>query len=92
MNLVTCATKKGNNYDPYERITDLGGHSTKGNFHMTSEDMIRDIESGKYSYWVNVGGKTVEIIVATRNGRKYLKTTTDGYEPNNLLALGDCKS
>ena len=90
MNIITCATKKGPNYDPYERITHLGGYSSKGNFVIPSEEMIRKIESGKYSYSVDKDGKKVQIVVATRNGRKYLKTEADGFEPNNLLALGDC--
>ncbi|NRA05858.1 MAG: DUF3892 domain-containing protein [Nitrosopumilus sp.] len=30
------------------------------------------------------------MIVVERLGRKYLKTEADGYDPNNLLALGDC--
>lgn len=90
MNIVDCATKKGNNYDPYERITKLGGYSSKGRFSRTSEDMINRIESGKYSYYVDQDGKKVKIVVATRNGRKYLKTEADGFDPNNLLALGDC--
>jgi len=32
-----------------------------------------------------------EKIVASRNGRKYLKTTTDGDRPDNLLSLAECK-
>lgn len=90
MNIVTCATKLGDNYDPYERITHLGGHSSNGNFFRSSEEMIKKIESEKYSYYVDKDGKKVKIIVSTRNGRKYLKTEADGFEPNNLLALGDC--
>src|ERR1017187_4237659 len=32
------------------------------------------------------------IVVASHNGRKYLKTTADGYAPNNLLALRECSN
>lgn len=90
MNLVTCATKLGNNYNPYERITHIGGRSEKGNFKITSDEAIRMIDSGQYTFHVNVNNMHVKVITAERNGRKYLKTATDGYEPNNLLALGDC--
>ena len=90
MNIITCATKLGDNYDPYERITHLGGHSDNGNISISSERMIKLIESENYSYYVDVNARKVKIIVAERLGKKYLKTEADGYEPNNLLALGDC--
>jgi len=31
------------------------------------------------------------VIVAVHNGRKYLKTAADGYSPDNLLALPECR-
>lgn len=40
---------------------------------------------------LNWYASTDDVIVATRwNGRKYLKTRGDGYEPNNLLSLQAC--
>lgn len=90
-NRVTCATKKGDNYDPYERISHIGGYNSNGeHFRITSEDAIQKINSTKYSFYVVKDGKNVSVIVGTRNGKEYLKTEADGYEPNNLLALGDC--
>lgn len=56
----------------------------------TEDAAIRSIEQGVHSYFVSVGGKRVDVIVATHGGRKYLKTTADGYAPNNLLNLPDC--
>lgn len=91
VNIITCATKLGDNYDPYERITHLEGISGNNEkISLSSEKMIELIESGNYSYYVDVNGRKVKIIVAERLGKKYLKTEADGYEPNNLLALGDC--
>lgn len=90
MNIVDCATKKGDNYDPYERITHIGGSKSTGRFKITSEDAIKAIDNGTYEFYVEKDGKRVKVITATRNGRKYLKTEADDYEPNNLLALGDC--
>ena len=90
MNIITCATKLGNNYNPYERITHLEGHSDNGKISLSSEKMIDLIDNKNYTYYVDIHGKKVKIIVAERLGRKYLKTEADGYEPNNLLALGDC--
>lgn len=89
MNLVTCATKLGNNYNPHERITHIGGQGDSGRFKITSDDAIKKIERGEH-FHVNVSNRTVKVIIGERNGRKYLKTESDGYEPNNLLALGDC--
>ena len=54
------------------------------------DDAIIDVQLDKTSYFVSVKGKSVWMIVATHNGRKYLKTETDGYAPNNLLSLPDC--
>jgi hypothetical protein len=34
-----------------------------------------------------VNGRSVWVIIAIHNGREYLKTEADGYEPNNLLSL-----
>jgi hypothetical protein len=31
-------------------------------------------------------------LLATHNGRKYLKTTADSYRPDNLLSLPECGS
>ena len=51
------------------------------------DEIIRDIERGANSYYVSVGGRHVQVVVATHRGRKYLKTTPDAYPKNNLLAL-----
>ena len=90
-NKVTCATKKGDNYDPFERISHIGGYNSNGEFFkIPSDDAIQKIDSRNYEFYVVKDGKNVNVITATRNGKKYLKTESDGYEPNNLLALGDC--
>jgi hypothetical protein len=82
---VTCINK--NNRDSaYERITHIGGAGWK----MAQEDAIDEIENGTRSFYVSKGGKEVDVIVATRNGKKYLKTEADDSEPNNLLSLPEC--
>jgi hypothetical protein len=43
-----------------------------------------------YLRHLSEAGKTVEVIVATHNGKKYIKTEADGPHPNNLLALPEC--
>jgi predicted secreted protein len=82
---VTCITKK-EHHNPHERIVGIGG----AGWWRGEDDAIRDVERDSESYYASVGGKSVWVIVATHNGRKYLKTQTDGYAPNNLLSLPDC--
>jgi hypothetical protein len=82
---VTCITKR-EHHNPHERIVGIGGTG----WWRAEDDAIRDVERDAESYYVSVGGKSVGVIVAKHNGRKYLKTQTDGYEPNNLLSLRDC--
>ncbi len=88
--LVVCITKRGNHYDPHERISHLGVSTSHGRDRYTQEQIIQWIETRQHSFYVQRGGSSSTVIVATRNGRKYLKTEADGSEPNNLLALPEC--
>lgn len=54
---------------------------------------IRDIESGRHTYYVPWQSGRTEIRVVTdpsRGGGKYLRTDRDDKGPNNLLELPDC--
>ncbi len=86
---VKCITKR-EHHNPHERIQGIGGSDAGVRWWRAEDDAIRDVERDSRSYFVSVGGKSVWVIVATHNGRKYLKTETDGYAPNNLLSLADC--
>ena len=84
---VTCVNKQ-DRQSPYERITHIGGIGWRD----TQTDAIRKIENRTESYYVRRGGNQVKVIVATsRFGHKYLKTESDGDEPNNLLSLPECR-
>jgi len=85
---VTCITKRGDHYNPHERISHIGNQS--GNWRLTETSAIQRIETGQDSFYTLVNGRETEVVVATHNGRKYLKTSADGYAPNNLLALPEC--
>jgi len=89
---VTCITPDSTDAD--QRIDAIGGYSgaqNGGAWKLPIDEAIRGIENGTWSFWTKVNGRQVDVIVAKRpNGRKYLKTTADGYEPNNLLALPRC--
>ena len=87
---VTCIRKRGNHYDPHERIQGIGGIMNGARWYRAEEDAIRDVEADPTAYYTSVNGKSVWIVVAKHNGRKYLKTEPDGYSPDNLLALPEC--
>jgi len=58
---------------------------------VSSADAIRDIESGDYRYYVQVGFYSeVDIHVAGSGSGKYLRTDPDNTEANNLDELPDC--
>ena len=86
---VTCITKR-EHHNPHERIQGIGGVDGGVRWWRAEDDAISDVERDATSYYVSVNGKSVGVVVATHNGRKYLKTQTDGYAPNNLLSLTNC--
>jgi hypothetical protein len=90
---VTCIVPDGADAD--QRIDAIGGATgapNGGPWQLLIDAAITGIENGTYSFYTSVNGHTAEVVVAKRaNGRKYLKTTADGFEPNNLLALPHCR-
>lgn len=89
---VFCITKRGNHYSPHERIQGIGGVANGVRWWRAENDAIRDVEMDSTSYYTSVHGRSVWVVVATHNGRKYLKTEADGYSPDNLLSLPECPS
>ena len=83
---------KNDRYNPYERITHIGGVNPEGGrWKITQLAAIEGIEAGKWHFYVTVDGDRVEVKVAvSRFGNKYIKTEDDGDEPNNLLSLPEC--
>lgn len=84
---VTCIIPDGADRD--RRIDSIGG-SSGGGWTLLLDDAIAGIENGTWRFYTSVNGNSIWIVVATRNGRKYLKTEADGDEPNNLLSLPTC--
>jgi len=90
-NIEVKCINKTNRTDPHERISHIGGVNPGGDrWRLTVDQAIAGIESGKWQFYTSVNGKSVWVVVATHNGRKYLKTEADGIHPNNLLALPEC--
>lgn len=87
---IKCINKVDRD-NPWERITHVGGHGDT-HWKLTLNDAIGKIERGEWKFFVSrPQGDSVWVEVATsRFGNKYLKTTADGDEPNNLLSLPEC--
>jgi hypothetical protein len=90
---VKCINKN-DRFNPHERIKAIGGVNADGsNWKLSQEAAIKGIEAGKWSFYVSVKGKIVNVIIAiSQYGHKYLKTEADGEQPNNLLSLYECVS
>jgi hypothetical protein len=86
---VECVVLKDSK--PPEGVQYIGGKKQDGTvFKHSKEDAINNIEVKKDNYEVNVGDKTAQVVVATNEGRKYLKTSLDKERENNLLSLPKC--
>ena len=88
---VSCINKS-DRYNPWERITHIGGVNPNGTrWKLTQQEAIAGIENGTWAFYVMVGNHTVWLVVAvSRFGNKYLKTEADGDSPDNLLSLPEC--
>ena len=83
---VSCTMKDSK----YERITHLGCQTETGLYQRFTEDeVLKRLRAGD-EFHVTRGGRTVKLIEAEHESRPYVKTETDGFRPDNLLALPHC--
>jgi len=84
---------KSDRTNPHERIVSIGGANADGTpWKVSQTQAIEGIESDKWQFYVSQAGKVVDVIVSTSQyGNKYLKTTADGVQPDNLLSLPECR-
>lgn len=85
---VMCINKR-DRQNPHERIQNIGGYTNKA-WKISEEAAVAYIKNDEWQFYVSVNGKSVWVVVATHNGREYLKTEADGYSPDNLLSLPEC--
>lgn len=86
---ISCINKRERS-SAYERIANVGGIHNGSRWKLSLDEAIRSIENGTKSYYTSVGGHDRDVIVASRNGVKYLKTEADKDTPDNLLSLDEC--
>jgi hypothetical protein len=91
---VSCIRKRGDHFNPHERIEGLGGVHGSKRWYMSENDIIAELEkpdaTRRWNFYTSVNGKSAWVVVAVHERRKYLKTESDGYAPNNLLSLQEC--
>jgi len=92
MDLQIDCINKTDRYNPHERILNIGGFNPGAatRWKITQPQAIAYIESREHSFYTLVGGLRANVIIATHNGNKYIKTENDDLQPNNLLSLPEC--
>jgi hypothetical protein len=78
--------------DPLKQVHHVGGTNADGShWKLREHDAISRIEDGTQSFYVTVGWRNEDVVVAkAQSGHKYLKTTADDDHPDNILSLPEC--
>jgi hypothetical protein len=89
---VTCISKN-TNHDRHDHLTHLGGQSPLGRgWRVTIAEAIKGILSGKWHFFVTIGGRQEPLRVAVdRDGSRYLKLD-DQENAHGLMKLPACSN
>lgn len=87
---ITCVDKS-DSPDPAHRIVSIHGGSPGYRWTVSQEGAIRGIERNDWEFYIYNQGKIVNIVVAERDGEKYLKAMCDADQPEFLLNLPERK-
>lgn len=91
MDLQISCINKTDRYSQHERVSYAGGLSPNGTrWRYSQQQIVAFIDSKMHSFYTMVNGRRANVITATHNGNKYIKTENDGDQPNNLLSLSEC--
>ena len=88
---IRCVVKTDQT-SAHERIHSVGGAKPDGShWTLTQDKAISYILDGTYVFYVEkLGGRRLDVIVATSAYGSYLKTEADREQPDKLLALPTC--
>ena len=89
--LIHCVVRSDRlNHD--RRLREVGGVNPDGaHWRISEAEAIAAIEAGRWSFYVEIGGRQQPVLVAvSKYGSKYLKTAADGLQPESLLRLPEC--
>lgn len=87
---ITCIDKS-ELQDPAHRIVSIHGGGPGHQWTVSQEDAIRGIERNDWEFYIYRQGKIVNVVVAERDGDKYLKAICDADQPDFLLTLPEWK-
>ena len=88
---IQCINKTERS-NPHERIRAIGGVNPDGTrWKLTEAQAILGIKQDRWSFYVQTDQYRVTVIIAmSQFGNEYLRTVSDGVQPDNLLALPEC--
>ncbi len=87
---IRCINKS-NSFNPHDRIINVGGvNADRTRWKLSQTEAIRFIVKDTYLFYIKRGRKMDYVVIASQSGWKYLKTTMDGEQPDNLLTLPEC--
>jgi Protein of unknown function (DUF3892) len=87
---VSCISKRHHYFEPHEIIESLGGEYLGSPWRLPEFMVIYYIKQRFEKYYVAVGDKKLQVIIAVYNNKEYLKSEADDYSPATLLTLPVC--